>query len=132
MTFLRRPGVAVVTLVFMIVGAAFLTQLVPYRQIIDSQRQVSAAKAQLGALVAENAALRADIEALSTPAEIERLAREQLGYTFPGETAYVVLDPPPEERKPAPSLEIPVLPEERTWVDKVWDFLTGADVESSG
>lgn len=120
------------TLVFMIVGAAFLTQLVPYRQIIDSQRQVSAARAQLEALVADNAHLQADLEALSTPAEIERLAREQLGYTFPGEIAYIVLDPPPDERAPAPSLEIPVLPEERTWVDKVWDFLTGADVKSAG
>lgn len=132
MTLLRRPGVAAITLLFLLVGAAFLTQLVPYRQIIDSQRQVNSTRTQLDLLTAENEQLAADIEALSTNPEIERLAREKLGYTYPGEEAYVVLDPPPEERVPAPSLEVPVLPEERTWVDKLWDFLTGADIGSDG
>ncbi len=127
---LRRPGVAVATLLLVAFGAAFLTQVVPYRQIIDSQRQVSAAQAQLDQLVAENELLAADVEALLTDAEVERLAREKLGYARPGERAYVVLDPPPGEGEPAPSLEVPVLPETETWVDKLWNFLTGADVES--
>ncbi len=132
MTLLRRPGVAITSLLFVMIGAAFLTQLGPYRQIIDSQRQVSAAQAQLEALVAENGRLEADVAALHTDAEIEKLAREKLGYAKPGETAYVVLDPPPDEREPVPSLVIPELGEEKTWVDKLWDFLTGADIESEG
>lgn len=123
---------AITTLLFLMIGAAFLTQLVPYRQIIDSQRQVNAARAQLEALVASNERLEADVAALNTDSEIERLAREKLGYARPGETAYVVLDPPPSEREPVPSLVIPDLGEEKTWVDKLWDFLTGADIESGG
>lgn len=129
MTFLRRPGPAMATLLILLTGAAFLTQVVPYGQIIESRRQVSDAREQLAELEAENRALQADVEALGTDAEIEKLAREKLGYVRPGETAYVVLDPPgtpdvtePEEPTPAPI--------EKTWVDKVWDFVTGADLDS--
>ena len=47
-----RSGVALVTLLFILMGAAFLTQVVPYRQILDSRRQVEAARAQLASLEA--------------------------------------------------------------------------------
>lgn len=127
MTFLRRPGTAILTLLILLMGAAFLTQVVPYGQIIESGRQVDSARAQLAELEAENTELQADIAALGTDAEIERLAREKLGYVRPGETAYVVLDPPgtPEEtEEPAPA---PVA-EEKTWVDRLWEFVTGADL----
>lgn len=129
MTLIRRPGMLVVTLLFLLVGAAFLTQLVPYQQILDSQRQVSAAKAELASLEEQNARLQADVEALHTDAEIEKLAREKLGYVRPGERAYVVLDPP-GTRAPAPAATSDFPVEERTWVDKLWDFVTGADQAS--
>lgn len=129
MSLLRRPGIAIVTVLILLTGAVFLTQVVPYRQIIDSQRQVAEARAQLAALETENTELAADVEALHTDSEIERLAREKLGYVRPGETAYVVLDPPgaADDSEPVPA---PPEPVEKTWVDKVWDFLTGADVGS--
>ena len=130
MTILRRPGAAITTLLFLLMGAAFLTQVVPTRQILDSQRQVNAARAQLASLQADNARLEADVTALGTDAEIEKLAREKLGYVRPGETAYVVLDPPEEDRAPAASPGLSELPERQTWVDQLWDFLTGADLES--
>ena len=130
MTVLRRPGAAITTLLFVVIGAAFLTQVVPYRQILDSQRQLSAARTELATLEADNARLQADVAALGTDAEIEKLAREKLGYVRPGETAFVVLDPPEDEAtapRPATTAEIP---DERTWVERVWDFITGADLES--
>jgi len=116
------------TLLFLVLGAAFLTQIVPYRQILDSQRRVSAAREELTALEEENARLEADAAALRTEEEVEKLAREKLGYVRPGEIAYVVLDPPASDRPPGPPAEEAELPEERTWVDMVWDFLTGADL----
>lgn len=127
---LRRPGAAVATLLFLLLGAAFLTQLVPYRQILDSQRQVNSAQAELKTLQEENARLADDVAALQTDEEIEKLAREKLGYVRPGEKAFVVLDPPEAEVRPLPQTEDLVLPEEKTWVDMVWDFLTGADLGS--
>lgn len=117
------------TLLILLMGAAFLTQVVPYGQIMESRRQVSEARAQLNQLTSENAALQADVAALGTDAEIEKLAREKLGYVRPGETAFVVVDPPgtPDE-EPVTTQAAPV--EERTWVDAIWDFITGADLDS--
>lgn len=127
MTLIRRPGMLIVTLLFLLIGAAFLTQLVPYQQILESKRQVETARADLNALEEENALLQADVEALQTDAEIEKLAREKLGYVRPGERAYVVLDPPGAEDDVAPDSSLAEIPEEQTWVDRVWDFITGAD-----
>lgn len=127
MTLLRRPGTALFTLLLILMGAAFLTQVVPYGQIMESGRQVDEARSRLAQLEAENEALQADVDALSTDAEIERLAREKLGYVRPGETAYVVLDPPgtAEEIEEQAS---PQAVEDKTWVDRLWEFLSGADL----
>lgn len=130
MTLFRRPGAALATLLFLVMGAAFLTQVVPYRQILDSSRQVSSARAELAALEEDNELLAADIAALETDEEVEKLAREKLGYVRPGETAYVVLDPPEKLTRPQPETDDLVIPEERTWVDMIWDFVTGSDLDS--
>ena len=128
-TLLRRPGPALATLLILLMGAAFVTQVVPYGQILDSRRQVADARERLASLEAENAALTADVAALGTDAEIEKLAREKLGYVRPGETAYVVLDPPgTPDTEETVEVEPPVV--EATWVDKLWAFLTGADLSS--
>ena len=131
MTILRRPGIALVTLLFLLLGAAFLTQVVPYRQIVDAQRQVATAQARLDTLQTENEALQADVDALNTDEEIEKLAREKLGYVRPGETAYIVLDPPgSDDAEPAETTATTV--PEKTWVDRVWEFVTGDDLGSPG
>jgi cell division protein FtsL len=131
LTILRRPGIAVVTLLFILVGAAFLTQLVPYRQIIDAQRQVATAQARLQALESENATLQADVDALNTDEEIEKLAREKLGYVRPGETAYVVLDPPGSDDEESVETAPPD-PAAKTWVDRLWEFVSGGDLGDPG
>jgi len=125
----RRPGVLLSTLLILLMGAAFFTQVVPYAQIIDSRHQVADAEAQLAALETENAALQADVEALETPGEIEKLAREKLGYVRPGETAYVVLDPPGTPDDTVEPQTSPGITEDRTWVDRLWEFLSGADLD---
>lgn len=129
MSLLRRPGVLMSTLLILLMGAAFVTQVVPYGQIVESRRDVAEARGQLAELKAENAILQADVDALETPTEIEKLAREKLGYVRPGETAYVVLDPPgtPEEDAEPAVVSEPVV--EKTWVDKVWEFVSGADMD---
>ena len=131
MTLLRRPGVALVTLLFVLLGAAFLTQVIPYRQIIDSQRQVSDAQERLAELEDHNAALQADVEALNTDAEVEKLAREKLGYVRPGETAFVVLDPPGSGAS-VEEVEEPLVLDDRTWVERIWDFVSGGDQARGG
>ena len=44
----------------------------------------------LRVVIAEDEALEAEIEAVLSPAELERIAREQYGMVRPGETSYVV------------------------------------------
>ncbi len=131
MTLLRRPGVLMVSLLFLLLGAAFITQVVPYRQIIESQRQVTAAQERLTTLETENQALQGDVAALNSDEEIEKLAREKLGYVRPGETAFVVLDPPGSDDTVPVETDEPVV-EEKTWVDRIWDFISGGDLDSSG
>lgn len=128
MTLLRRPGMAVVTLLILLMGAAFVTQVVPYGQILDSRRQVAEARGHLADLQAENQELQDEVDALGTDAEIEKLARQKLGYVRPGETAYVVLDPPGTPDPAEQEVSTPAPPVEATWVDRVWDFITGADL----
>ena len=128
MTVLRRPAALAITLVFMLIGAAFLTQVVPYRQIMESRQRVESAGAQLASLVAENRLLQADVDALNTDEEIEKLAREKLGYVMEGETAYVVIDPPNEDAITAPATEAAPVVAGKTWVDRLWDYVSGGDL----
>lgn len=126
----RRPLVVLFTLALMLVGLAVFTNVVPYRQIVDQGRQVAAAEAELEALQDENQVLTAQRDALETPVEIERLAREKLGYVRPGEVAYVVLEPPtvPTTSVMGPAVTEPAPIEDRSLLDTVWDFISGADL----
>ena len=85
---------AVVVSVMLVVGlAVVLTNVVPVRQIVAQNQQVETAEEQLAALRSENRRLESEAEALQTPTEVERIARETLGYVDPGEVAYRVVDP---------------------------------------
>lgn len=128
MRFLRRPWLAAGTLLILLIGLAFLTQVVPYRQIIEARHDVSEARDHLARLEAENRRLESDVEALGTETEIEKLAREKLGYVRPGEVAYVVLDPPDAPATESAPEADDVEEESRTWVERIWDFVTGADL----
>ncbi len=125
---LRKSAVGLFTIALLVVGAAVVTNVVPYRQILEQRRAVETAAAELDALEEENEVLSAQRDALETPMEIERLAREKLGYVRPGEVAYVVLDPPPAPTTTLPEVvEVPPV-EDVSLLETVWDFLTGADL----
>ncbi|HZI38546.1 MAG TPA: septum formation initiator family protein [Acidimicrobiia bacterium] len=124
---LHRVALVSFTLTLLLVGLAVVTNVVPYRQIVEQQRQVAEAAAELAALEEENALLAARRDALQTPVEIERLAREKLGYVRPGEIAYVVLDPPTSPTTTVPQQEAEPV-EDENLLEEVWDFITGADL----
>ena len=126
---LRRPAVILFTLALLLIGLAVFTNVVPYRQIVEQRRQLAASEAELNGLVEENTVLAAQRDALETPVEIERLAREKLGYVRPGEVAYVVLEPPtvPTTAADRTTPEPPPV-EDSSLFDTVWDFISGADL----
>lgn len=121
----RFPLVAVVLLTAL---AITLAGIFPFRQMIAQQRQVDQTEARLEALTAENAALAETVTALKTAPEIERIAREQLGLVRPGETSYTVEAPvKPEETSPAPVAAVEEI-DDRSLLQRFWDFLTGRDL----
>ena len=118
-------------LAVVLLGALALTVsgILPFRQLIFQQQQIERSQAQLTALTDENDALAEDIAMLGTDAEIERLAREQYGLVRPGEVAYVVVTPDEPLVVEAPSDPV-VRSDQRPWWERVWDFITGSDVNA--
>lgn len=121
----KRPGSFIVVL--LLVGLAIvLAGVFPFRQLIAQERLVENTQAKLDALVAGNESLQAEIDAVSSPAELERIAREQYGMVQPGETSYVV------ELDGGPAPEGTIAPQEdldsRSLLERFWDFLTGRDL----
>jgi cell division protein FtsB len=120
---------ALAALVAVVVTAA---GIFPFRQIIADRRSVALAQEQLLALREENGRLEAEVAALQSDVEVERLAREQFGLVRPGELGYVVVSPEGEETagpEPEPTLE---RPGEQPWWSDLWDFLTGRDLVRDG
>ncbi|HEX9775969.1 MAG TPA: septum formation initiator family protein [Actinomycetota bacterium] len=65
--------------------------VLPLQRYADVKREVAALNEQLGALEARERALAVEQERLQTDAEIERLAREELGYVRPGEVPFLIV-----------------------------------------
>jgi cell division protein FtsL len=123
---LSRPALWIGTLVLIMIGLALVTTVIPFRQIVEQQNRLEAASAELTSVQAENEMLDQEVAALNTPAEIERLARQKLGYVMPGETAYVILEP--AETTPGSIPLLTVEPEPVPWYRAIWNFFTGADL----
>jgi cell division protein FtsB len=126
---LARPAMFMGVLALIIAGIAVITAVIPFRQILEQQARVEGASAELARVNLENELLSGEVQALQTPEEIERLARENLGYVMPGETAFVVLEP--EETlattPAAPIAEVEDVP----WYVAIWNFFTGADLSGA-
>jgi cell division protein FtsL len=120
----RFPLIAVLLLTAL---AITLAGIFPFRQMIAQQRQVDQTQAHLDTLVEENRALEDKVAALNSPAEIERIAREQFGLVRPGETSYVV-DTPTEAVPPSLAPPAEEVVDERSLLQRFWDFLTGRDL----
>jgi len=127
---LSRPAMFMGVLALVVAGMALITAVIPFRQILDQRARVESASAELSRITLENDVLSGEVEALNTPQEIERLARQNLGYVMPGETAYVVLQP--GEPSTATSMA-PIADNEDPvpWYLALWNFFTGADLSGA-
>jgi cell division protein FtsB len=123
----HSPLVAVLLIVAL---AVTLAGIFPFRQILAQNRQVENSRDKLTALEQENVLLQQQIDDLNTDVGVEELAREQLGMVEPGEIGVTIESPPGSE------LPVPADPatsfDDRGMVQKLWDFLTGRDLEPDG
>jgi cell division protein FtsB len=124
----RGPVIAVLLLVAL---AITLAGIFPFRQMIAQQRRVENTEAKLETLLAENARLEQEKVSLESATDLERIAREQYGLVRPGETGYTIDPPEPELDRAVPDEPRP-LDDDRSPLEKVWDFLTGRDLVPDG
>jgi len=124
----RRGGFVAVLL---LVGLAIvLAGVFPFRQLIAQERLVENTRGKLEALVVENEAIQSQIDAVQSPSELERIAREQYGMVRPGETSYIVeLDGGPVPQAVVNSEQEL---DSRSLLQRFWDFLTGRDLVPDG
>ena len=130
----RRTGLGLLgvsAIVLAIVVTMGLTGILPFRQILASDRAVDLSQEQLAALVDENRRLEHQISALQTLEEVERLAREEFGLVMPGEIGYVSIGIPDSHPEATSGIDTDES-DARPWWRTVWDFLTGRDMVDDG
>jgi len=84
------PALLVIALLVVLVYSVF-----PTRTWLDQKAQITQLENQLVSIEGANEALESRKVALSTEAEIERIARQDHGLVRPGEEAFAVLPPAP-------------------------------------
>ncbi len=90
----RRVRLALIGLV--VVGSIVVASLIlPTSTWFGQRAALNQASAQLRQLDSSNAKLARKINEMSGNSSIERQAREQLGFVYPGEESYIVPDSPP-------------------------------------
>jgi cell division protein FtsB len=108
------------------------TGVLPVRDFLERENAVNAANEQLTEITTENDLLTADVEALASEAEIERIAREQYGFVRPGEVGYIAVLPDQPASDSTPVATEPVVHDERSILQMIWDFITGNDLAVDG
>lgn len=92
---MRRWGrSARVALASVALAAALLLFVFPTRSLIAQRHDISRARSRLEVIQSENNRLAEEAARLATPAEIERIAREQFHMVRPGERAFAVVPAP--------------------------------------
>lgn len=94
---LRRSTWFIAPVILVVLTFGALAFLAPTRTLLDQRKTAATAEQRLAELDQANNEAQAQVDALQTDAEIERLAREQYGYAKAGEEVYHLL---PEAKDP--------------------------------
>jgi cell division protein FtsB len=127
----RRLRSVLLTVLFVVAGFV-ATGVLPVREYLERGNVVDAAQIELDRLTAENQALADDIDALYTEQEVERVAREQYGFVRPGEVGYVVIPPEVDVIVSQPAPPVATVVQNRSFLQRIWDFVTGNDQAKDG
>jgi len=64
--------------------------VLPFRTWMNQRHEAEQLEAELELVESQNELLEKQNDLLETPAEVERRAREDYGYVYPGEEQYIV------------------------------------------
>ena len=126
-----RFGTAVFIVLLVALGLV-ATGVLPVRDFLERENAVNAANDELAEVTAANALLADDVAALYSQEEVERIAREQYGFVRPGEIGYVAVLPDDPAADIAPVKADPVVTDDRSILQMIWDFITGNDLAGDG
>ena len=127
----RGPWLWVAGVAILATGATVYA--VPVLDRLEEQStEIAESTAELEVLVAENSELQERLDSLNTPAELERLARERLGYVREGETAFVVISPPVENTDPSGDEQVgeTEIVADDPWFMRWWSYISGSDLSA--
>ena len=92
---MRRWGSSArVALASVALAALLLLFVFPTRSLIAQRHEISRTRSHLAVIESENDRLAEEAARLASPAEIERIAREQFHMVRPGERAFAVVPAP--------------------------------------
>ena len=98
----RRRVLLRVVLGAMAAVALLFVFVFPARTLLAQRQQTEKERREVELLNEQSRKLEEESKRLQSDAEIERMAREQYGFVYPGEHPYVVV-PPPTTKPPAPT-----------------------------
>ncbi|MCB1246667.1 MAG: septum formation initiator family protein [Acidimicrobiia bacterium] len=108
------------------------TGVLPVQQYLERNNQVAAARERLDEIDTRNSEISADVDALSTDREIERVAREQYGFVREGEVGYSVVVPPETDLVATTPEPVATVDDAPGFFERIWRFVTGGDVVDDG
>lgn len=80
----------------LVLFAGLVYFIFPTTTWLDQRAEAAEVRTELDALLAEQEELRTSIARMRTDDEVERIARREFNFVYPGEEAYAVLPAPPE------------------------------------
>ena len=98
---LRRRVVVRVLIAGMILVALLFVFVFPARTLLSQRQKTEEQRKTLELLQQQSRRLEDESQRLQNDAEVERMAREQYGFVFPGERPFVVV--PPSTTAPTPT-----------------------------
>lgn len=122
---------AVLAVVVVLALAVLLPSLRVYFSQQENLQQLAAERDQAASEVDD---LTDDLARWDDPAYVVAQARERLGYVFPGETAYRVVDPEivtSEEQDVSGAVETPDTVSVNPWYTTLWDSIQEAGTGST-
>jgi cell division protein FtsL len=118
-------GARLVIVGFVLVGLMF-TSVYPIRRYLDFRHHIAQLHAQQKSLQLQQQQLQEEAAQLKTPAEIERLARAQLGMVRPGEVPFVIMTPGTKQDLAAPVMPAAQPAQQEGFFSRWWHGMSRA------